>query len=331
MFVSIVIPTHNEEGNVLTLFERIRSVLQEIGRDDWEVIFVDDSTDDTAEIISDLNQTWPNVKLIHLTRSFGQAVAVAAGLKRSSGKCVVIMDADLQDPPEAIPQLISKWESGAKVVYVERPSETRSILYKILATSFYRILQKIATVPIPVDAGEFRLLDRRVVDFMNQLSEHSRFIRGLTIWPGYQIDKITLSRANRLAGETKYNFRRSFSIAIDGIVSFSVMPLRLTMICGFILSLVSFILALAYFVAWVMDLATFSPGWTSLFLSIVFIGGANLFCIGMVGEYVGRAFIELQNRPLYLVDYELGFQKGDCKSDRMTPLSSPRSECDTAD
>lgn len=308
VLVSVIVPTHNEASNVEILHQRLQAVFDGMPSFTWELVFCDDSTDQTPDIITAMNKADQRVKLIRLTRSFGQSIAIAAGLKRAAGACAIIMDADLQDPPEAIPQLLAKWQAGAKVVYVERASEARSLVYKTLAMAFYRMLSRISSVPIPVDAGEFRLLDRRVIDFMNGLRERSRFIRGLTVWPGFAVAKIQIVRSERLSGVTNYNLRRSFSVALDGIVSFSVLPLRFAMIAGFLASTGALVLSLGYLAVWLVDRDFFTAGWPSIFLGIMFFGGANLFCLGVIGEYVGRIFLELQARPLYLVDREVGFE-----------------------
>jgi len=307
--ISIVVPTHNEMGNVGELYKQICAVFSSLEGYDFELIFVDDSNDDTPKKIEQLSKNDVRVKLIRLVRSFGQVVAIAAGLKRVSGNAAIMMDADLQDPPEIIPQLIEKWKDGNKVVYVKRASSSQSFVYRFLAKNFYRILAKISQVKIPLDAGEFRLIDRTLVNFMNNLSERSRFVRGLTVWPGYKSAEVFIKRAERLSGDTKYNYRKSFGVAVDGIVSFSTVPLRLATFAGIIISLSSLLLALVYFVVWLISPDIFDAGYMSIFLLITGIGGINLFCVGVVGEYVGRVFESLQDRPLYIVDYEIGFSE----------------------
>jgi polyisoprenyl-phosphate glycosyltransferase len=268
-----------------------------------------------STIVQALSTNDARIKLIRLVRSFGQATAIAAGLKRARGDAVIMMDADLQDPPEVIPQLLAKWDEHNKIVYVARASQSQSYLYKVLAKAFYRTLTRISAVPIPIDAGEFRLIDRDVVDFMNALQERSRFMRGLTVWPGFKSEKIHIVRAERLSGATNYNMKKSMAVAIDGFVSFSILPLRLATLLGLTTAALSIILSCLYIVLWIFDRSLFGPGWMSLFLAIMFMGGLNLFCMGIVGEYVGRAFMELQGRPLYLIDYEIGFDKKDVSNE----------------
>jgi dolichol-phosphate mannosyltransferase len=307
--ISIVVPTHNEQQNVEELHSRIARTFAELGKYDFELIFVDDSTDSTPATIQQLHSRDPRVKLVRLVRSFGQAVAIAAGLKRARGDAAIMMDADLQDPPEAIPELVAHWEAGSRLVYVERESSANYLLYRTLAKAFYWILGSISSIHIPRDAGEFRLIDRAVIDFMNGLKERSRFMRGLTVWPGFSTARIRVQRAPRLRGQTNYNLRRSLLVAVDGFVSFSVVPLRVATVLGLVVGLLSMLLAAIYVGVWIFDRQIFGVGWMSLFLAIMFMGSLNLLCVGIVGEYVGRVFLEVQGRPLYCVDYEVGIAR----------------------
>jgi len=309
--VSLVIPTHNEAQNIALLHQRIVETFKTLSSYDFELIFIDDSLDDTPAIIKQCREADRRVKLIRLTRSFGQAIALAAGLKAAKGQAIIMMDADLQDPPECIPQLLERWEHGYKLVYVERSSSDRSLIYKFCAKFFYRLLKKISYISIPIDAGEFRLLDRKIVDFLNGLKEHSRFMRGLTVWPGWPTDRIVICRAERAHGQTNYNFKRSLGVALDGFISFSTIPLRIATGLGFMLSILSMLGGFIYFICWLFKLYEFGSGWTSLFLSGVFIGSLNLMCLGIIGEYLGRCFTELQGRPLYLIDYSIGLDSED--------------------
>jgi len=306
--ISIVVPTHNEVANVEALYLRIAAVFEKLPGYDFELIFCDDSTDTTPVEIARINELDRRVKLIRLSRRFSQAIAISAGIDRCSGAAAILMDADLQDPPEVIPQLLKLWEAGNEIVYVERQSASDYAAYKFLSTIFYRLLKKVASVEIPLNAGEFRLLDRKVVDFLGRLTEHTRYLRGLTVWPGLRQASIHIERSARLQGKTNYNFRRSLLVAIDGVVSFSVAPLRLATIAGGVIAAASMLLGLAYGVLKIFYSTTFGPGWTSLIVSIFFIGGVQLMFLGILGEYVGRIFLEVQNRPVYLVDYELGFR-----------------------
>ncbi|MBF0560658.1 MAG: glycosyltransferase family 2 protein [Alphaproteobacteria bacterium] len=309
ILISIVVPTHNEELNVQELHKRITAVFKDLERFNFELIFVDDSLDNTPGIIVDMHSRDERVKLVRLVRSFGQSIAIAAGLARCQGEAAIIMDADLQDPPEVIPQLINQWVAGNKLVYVERGSFSNSFIYRKCAKLFYWSLSRVTSIRIPVDAGEFRLLDRKLIDFMNGLTEQSRFIRGLTVWPGFKSAKVTIERAPRLQGATNYNWNRSALVAIDGFVSFSVAPLRIATLLGILGTLLTCLMTIGYVIAWLFVPGIFGVGWLSLFVAVVAIGSLNLFCLGVIGEYVGRIFVEAQNRPLYLVDHEIGFGK----------------------
>jgi len=249
----------------------------------------------------------PRVKLIRLSRRFSQAIAISAGLRRAAGEAAILMDADLQDPPEEIPRMLALWREGNHVVYAERASASSYALYKTLAAFFYRLLKRVSSIDIPLDAGEFRLLDRKVINFMRNLTERSRFMRGLTVWPGLRQAKIQIERAARLSGQTNYNFRRSFLVAVDGLVSFSVVPLRLIALFGTLVAILSLLFGFGFLVARLLVPDIFGRGWPSLFVSIYFMGGVQLMFLGIIGEYIGRIFIEVQNRPLYWVDFELGF------------------------
>jgi dolichol-phosphate mannosyltransferase len=306
--ISIVVPTHNEVANVEALYLRIAAVFEKLQGYDFELIFCDDSADATPREIARINELDRRVKLIRLSRRFSQAIAISAGIDRCSGAAAILMDADLQDPPEVIPRLIELWEAGHEIVYVERQSASDYAAYKFLSNIFYRLLKSLASVEIPLNAGEFRLLDRKVVDFLGRLTEHTRYLRGLTVWPGLRQASIHIERSARLQGKTNYNFRRSLLVAIDGVVSFSVAPLRVATLVGGGIAAVSMLIGLVYGVLKIFYSTTFGPGWTSLIVSIFFIGGVQLMFLGILGEYIGRIFLEVQNRPVYLVDYELGFR-----------------------
>jgi len=289
------------------VYRRISAVFETIADCEFELIFCDDSTDCTPQKIAELNCTDRRVKLVRLSRRFGQAIAITAGIDRATGDAVLLMDADLQDPPESIPLLIERWREGYEVVYVQRASGSDYALYGLLSFFFYRFLRKLSSVEIPVDAGEFRLLDRKVVTYLQKLTEHTRYLRGLTILPGFRQIGIQLKRADRLEGKTNYNFKRSLLVALDGILSFSTLPLRMATFLGFGMTFVSLVVAATYVVWRLFDPRIFGPGWPSIFVSIFLIAGIQLIVLGILGEYVARIFIEVQNRPVYWVEYELGF------------------------
>ena len=318
--ISIVVPTHNESRNIDPLYRRVAQVFSGLPGDDFELIFCDDSADDTAIRISELHHADPRVKLVRLSRRFSQAVAISAGLQRCRGDATILMDADLQDPPEAIPEMIARWRDGFEVVYAQRRSASNYALYKLYSYVYYRALRKLASVDIPVGAGEFRLLDRKIVTFLQQVTEHTRFLRGLTVWPGLRQTSIKVERADRSEGQTNYNFRRSLVVAIDGLVSFSVAPLRWAMLAGLFIAVCSMLAGAGYVAAKLLNLTEFGAGWPSLMVSIFFLGGVQLMVVGIVGEYVGRIFLEVQNRPLYWIDFELGFDDAQVKA----PASADR-------
>lgn len=309
--VSIVVPTHNEAANVPVLHQRIAAVFQNLPGSDFELIYCDDSSDETPQIIANLHESDPRVRLVRLSRRYGQAIAIAAGIDHASGDAVILMDADLQDPPEVIPEMIERWLQGYEVVYAQRPSASTYGLYRVFSFVFYRLLKKIASIEIPVDAGEFRLLDRKVVGYLKRLTEHTRYLRGLTVLPGFRQVSIQIERAERVQGRTNYNFKRSALVALDGILSFSIVPLRLATLLGALVTTASFVMASVYIVWRILDPHVFGAGWPSLFVSLFFLCGVQLLVLGILGEYLGRIFVEVQNRPVYWIDYELGFETGE--------------------
>lgn len=324
--ISIVIPTHNERLNIEPLYTRLKAVFDRLPNDKFEIIFSDDSQDDTPQVIGRLAGTDPRVKLIRLSRRFGQSIAICAAIDHCSGDAVIMMDADLQDPPEAIPSLIELWNQGHEVVYVERQSGEAYFGYRLFSFLFYRMLTKVSSVVIPVDAGEFRLMDRKVIAFLRGLTEHSRYLRGLAVWPGFKTAHIHIERPPRTQGQTNYNFKRSLLVAIDGLIGFSVVPLRLVTILGGVITGLSFLAGLGYFVAKMIHPMAFGSGWTSLFLSIFFMAGVQLIVLGVIGEYIGRIFIEVQNRPVYWVDYAIGFSERSYTEDE-PPLRMTAGRC----
>jgi dolichol-phosphate mannosyltransferase len=311
--ISIVVPTHNELLNVETLHGRIAEVFAGMTGDDFELIFCDDSTDSTPQKIAQLHDADPRVKLVRLSRRFGQALAITSGLDRTSGDAVVMMDADLQDPPESIPALVERWRQGYEIVYVQRASASTYALYKVFSYLFYRLLRQIASVEIPVDAGEFRLLDRKVVAYLRRLTEHTRYLRGLTVLPGFRQLGIPIQRAERQHGRTNYNFKRSLRVALDGLLSFSTVPLRLATVLGVLMTSAGLLAGLCYIVWKFLDPRIMGPVGPGIFAAILLAGGTQLIVLGILGEYIARMFVELQNRPVYWVDYELGFGERDAR------------------
>jgi glycosyltransferase involved in cell wall biosynthesis len=305
--ISIVVPTHNEIPNIPILYKHIAVVFEKLPGYDFELIFSDDSTDTTPQLIHDLHQADPRVKLVRLSRRFGQSIAIAAGIDCASGDAVVIMDADLQDPPEILPQMIDRWREGYEVVYVQRANASTSRSYRMFAFLFYRLLKSIASIDIPVDAGEFRFLDRKVVEYLRKLTEHTRYMRGLTMLPGFRQTSIRIQRAERLQGQTNYNFKRSMLVALDGILSFSTLPLRLGAVLGAAITAAGLVAAVVYLVSKLLNPAISGLGWPIL-IAVFMLGGIQLLVLGILGEYLARIFVEVQNRPVYWIDYQLGFE-----------------------
>lgn len=300
--ISIVIPIYNEEGNIFLLHERLTSVMEDVSIS-YELVFVNDgSKDQSISLIKQLAEKDSRVKYINFSRNFGHQVAVTAGLDLACGNAVVIIDADLQDPPELIAELYKKMQEGFQVVYAKRKQrEGETFLKKLTAKLFYRILKKITSVEIPVDTGDFRIMDRKVVDVLKAMPEKNKFLRGQISWIGFNQTFVEYDRNERFAGKTGYTYRKMFRFAMDGITSFSDFPLKVASVLGFAVSGISFLIMLyALYVRFVNG--HYVEGWTSLMISVLFIGGVQLICIGMIGEYLSRMNDNIRNRPLYIVN-----------------------------
>lgn len=298
--ISIIVPCFNEEEAIAECHRRLTHVLR--GLDLWyEIIYVDDgSRDATAARLAALHAADPNVTVIELSRNFGHQPAVTAGLEAARGEVVVIIDADLQDPPEVISKMLDMWAQGYEVVYGIRASREGESGFKLwTAKVFYRLLNALSDVEIPLDSGDFRLLDRKAVEAMKSMPERHRLLRGMCSWIGFRQCGVKYARAARRAGTTKYSVRKMLRLALDGIVSFSTVPLRVLALIG-IASAVLALLGIVY--ALVVRLFTHSwvAGWTISFIGILFLGGLQMISIGIVGEYVGRIYTEAKHRPLYI-------------------------------
>ena len=300
--ISVVVPFLNEKESLPELVSRVSAVFA-ARAEDWELLLVDDgSTDGSAEWAVAKTREEPHLRVVRLSRNFGHQFAITAGLDRAVGDAVVVMDADLQDPPEVIPELIAAWEGGADVVYaVRRSREGETWMKKFLAAGFYRVFHQMAQVDVPMDAGDFRLVSRRVVDALKEMRELHRFMRGLTCWVGYKQAAVQYDRAARFAGETKYPVWKSAKLAFDAIASFSAMPLRWITHFGMAVCLVAVL-----WTVYVFWQAFFRPeqlvkGWASIVSAMVFLGGAQMVSIGLLGQYVSRIYEEGKGRPLYLV------------------------------
>jgi dolichol-phosphate mannosyltransferase len=304
---SIVIPICNEEESLPELCTRLRAVMDRLDGD-WEAILVDDgSTDRSFELMDAERRSDERFRLIGLSRSFGQQVAITAGLEHAAGDAVIIMDGDLQDPPETIPDLIARWKEGHEVVYAIRTHRAGESSFKRQSARFYyRMLNRIAEIESPVDAGDFRLLDRRALNALHAMPERNRYVRGMISWIGFRQTGVAYERHGRFAGDSKYPLKKMSGFAVDGIVGFSTVPLRLALGAGLVFSALAFVGALWALIARISG-AYVVPGWTSLACVTFFFGGVQLLVLGIMGEYIARIHEEVKRRPLYVVRDKRGF------------------------
>lgn len=311
--VSIVAPIYNEIGNIPELHHRIAEVMNKTG-ESWELLLVNDgSTDGSTEAMQTLYENDPeHVRVIHFARNFGHGIAVTAGMDYACGQAVILIDADLQDPPEVIPQLLQKWREGYEVVYAVRAQrEGESWFKKVTASLFYRILYRITDVDIPLDTGDFRLMDRQVVEAVESMREQHRFIRGMVSWVGFNQTGVEYVRGERLSGTTKYPLRKMIRFAWDGITGFSYFPLQLAMYMGFgIAALNALAILLVIYLRAFTDAEPLEGQATTLVM-VLFLGSIQLISLGIIGEYLGRIYNEVKGRPLYLVRKTQGFGKLD--------------------
>lgn len=304
---SVVVPAYNEQEVLEETYRRLTEVMEQT-KETYEIIFINDgSRDRTYEIAESLCKRDSRIKLINFSRNFGHQIAVTAGMEYSSGQAIVIIDADLQDPPHVILEMIKKWKEGYDVVYGQRlKREGETFFKKFTAKCFYRLLNKMTSMEIPVDTGDFRLIDRKVCDVMNQLKEKNRYVRGLVSWVGFKQTAVEYKRESRFAGETKYPLKKMIKLATDAILSFSYKPLRLAGFVGGILSACSFIYLIVVIIQKLFTETT-QPGWASIFAIILFFNGVSLILHSITGEYVGRIYEETKNRPLYIVRKTINF------------------------
>lgn len=315
--ISVVIPTYKSESNLPVLIRRLEDALQECGYE-YEVIFVDDSSpDNSLAILRDACKSNPKIKLISLSRNFGQQIATSAGLKYTKGDAVIIMDDDLQDPPEFIPALIKKWEDGYEVVYAVRKSRKVGFLKNIGYRLFYKTLARLSYIQIPQDSGDFGLIDRRIVEIINNMPERDRFVRGLRAWVGFKQIGLECERPQRHKGKPSYNLFKIIKLSTDGIFAFSNVPLQISSAVGFVVSLAAFLGIIFTVVQRIMtyifpqNLLAVWPGFSTIVLSILFLGGVQLICIGILGEYIARIYSEVKQRPLFLIKEAIGFENKD--------------------
>ncbi|MBD0370782.1 MAG: glycosyltransferase family 2 protein [Pyrinomonadaceae bacterium] len=313
MLLSVIIPCFNEELVIRETHRRMTDALGALTDLRYELIYVDDgSRDRTPQILGELHLEHEAVRVIRLSRNFGHQIAVTAGLEASKGDAVVIIDADLQDPPEVINEMLERWREGFHVAYgvrAERTGETRFKLWT--AKTFYRLINRLSETEIPLDTGDFRLMDRKVVDVLLSMPERDRFLRGMISWIGFRQTPVHYRREPRFGGTSKYPLMKMVRFATDGILSFSIIPLKLAIWTGFAaigLAVLGIILAVLERVYRLYDI-NIGRGWASLFIAVLFMGGVQLLTLGIIGEYLGRIYTEVKRRPLYVVQERLGFEK----------------------
>jgi polyisoprenyl-phosphate glycosyltransferase len=301
--LSVVIPIYNEQATLSELYRRLTRVLSEnLAELAYEIVFVNDgSTDGSIQILSELHADDPAVKVVNLSRNFGHQAALTAGLDYTKGDVVICMDGDVQDPPEIIPTLVARWRDGNDVVYAVRKLRKEGFIKRGCYAAFYRLLRRLSMVSIPLDAGDFALMDRRVVDCLKALPERSRFIRGLRTWVGFRQAAVEYEREKRFAGVPKYTWSKLVHLAVNGLLSFSALPLRMATAVGFMISFCSLLgIIVALYLKLFTDLAI--PGWTATVIPILVLGGIQLLSIGILGEYIAQIFDEVKQRPLYIID-----------------------------
>lgn len=319
--ISIVAPVYNEEVVLPELYRRVAAVMDGMG-EPWELVLVDDgSRDGSAAQIARLHEQDSRVKGVSFSRNFGFQIAATAGLDHASGDAVILTDADLQDPPEVYPEMIAKWREGYDVVYGVRASREGETWFKLFtAKLFYRLIYRITSINIPLDTGDFRLMDRRVVDAIRRMPERNRFLRGMVPWVGFRQTGVEYHRASRYAGESKFNsVRRMLPFAVDAITSFSYLPLQLAMILGFIIAALSGVAIFAVILLRLLGPGTPLSGQATTLVAVLFLGGVQLICLGIVGEYLGRIYDEVKGRPMYLIQQAWGLSQNRAEQGRPQP------------
>lgn len=304
--LSIVIPMHNEALGLEPLFSRLKPCVEQVTQD-YEIVCVNDgSRDDTWEKLKAFHAKDSRIRIINLSRNFGKEAALTAGIDYATGDAVIPIDADLQDPPELIPDMWHKWREGYQVVVATRRSRPGDTWLKAHSAQwFYALINKVSTIKIPANTGDFRLMDRQAVDSVRLLGERTRFMKGIFAWVGFKTHSIYFDRENRVAGQTSFNYWKLWKFALDGIFSFTTIPLRVWTYVGALISLTAFISA-AYIIGSTLVSGVETPGYASLMVVVLFMGGIQLISLGVIGEYVGRIYRETKQRPLYLVQEKLG-------------------------
>lgn len=327
MLLSIVVPCYNEDAVLWELHRRLVAVLEQIHDTSFEIVYTDDgSHDQTPDVLRQLQASDSRVRVVSLSRNFGHQIAVTAGLEHAGGDAVVIIDADLQDPPEVVPEMIARWRDGYHVVYGLRRKRAGETTFKRwTAKAFYRLINKLSEIEIPLDVGDFRLLDRKVVDALLAMPERDRFLRGMVSWIGFKQVAVIYDRAARSAGQSKYPLMKMLRFAVDSVISFSFVPLRLAIWVGFGAIAASFA-GIVYALVIRLYTTDWVRGWTSIFTAVLFLGGVQLITLGIVGEYVGRIYAEVKLRPLYVVRERLGFASVADISERETQQRGEENE-----
>ena len=305
---SIIVPIFNEEETIPEMYRRMAAVLDGLDGPSELILVNDGSRDNSLNLMRDLAVRDSRVKVISFSRNFGHQMAITAGIDHAAGNAVVVVDADLQDPPEAIPDLINAWKGGAELVYAVRAERKGETFFKKLTASlFYRLISSMTDLKIPLDSGDFRLMDRKVVEALKQVREHHRFMRGLSVWVGFKQAGVPYVRQERYAGTTKYPLKKMIRFATDGITSFSYVPLQLATTAGFVFAGLALV---AIPIVAVLRLAgsDFFFGQATTLISVLFLGGVQLIFLGILGEYLGRIYDEVKKRPLYLISEKIGFE-----------------------
>lgn len=311
LLISVVVPVYNETAVLPAFYERATAALSALSAYDYEILFVDDgSRDGSVDLLSGLAARDPRIGVLKFSRNFGHQIAITAGIDHARGDCVVVIDSDLQDPPEVIGDMVAKWREGYDVVYGVRADRDGESAFKLMTASlFYRTLSRLTAVEIPPDVGDFRLMSRRAADQLRQLREKDRFVRGLVSWIGYRQTGVPYHRERRHAGQTKYPFRKMLKFALDGITSFSTVPLRVATWMGYAASALAFLYLASVFVQKALGYTV--QGWATIMVALLFLGGVQLICLGIIGEYLGRLFNEVKPRPMYVVEERVGACAGD--------------------
>lgn len=309
--VSVVIPMYYEEEVANECYNRTKKVLNSLKNYDHEIIFINDgSKDKTLPILKEIASKDENVKVVSLSRNFGHQAAVTAGLKFVTGDCILIIDSDMQDPPELLVDMLKLWEDGNEVIYAKRKTRKGESKFKLMtAKMFYKVLNGLSDVDIPKDTGDFRLVDRKIVDVINSMPEHNKFLRGLFSWVGFKQAPIEYERQERFAGKTKYPLKKMLKLASDGIISFSTKPLKLIGVIGIISIFVSFILLIYAILSYVFKWNNLASGWTSLMVAITFFAGVQLVSIWMISEYIARIYDDTKKRPEYIIDEKINIKE----------------------